>query len=243
VKRVYLFVAGLWLVASAAQAQSMGGLGTGGAGGIGGGTTGGTGGTSGSSSSFGGSSGGGLGGGTSSGTSGTGFLTTTGSGTSGGSSFLGTTGSTKTTTNAISNSNPFQSYFANPLYQGLPGGTGNAGGFGQVLYTITSTNSSITGSLGRSGIGTGTGTGFAPTVPGGTRRLAPYVTEVDVGYQPPTPTQLQPNLQQVLTRSSSLGPIRTSEWQWTATRSCFRDRSLGNGTVAWRKTCSACRRA
>jgi BON domain len=193
----------LLLGAPAAPAQSMssggGGLssssgGSGGSSSSGGGFLGGSSGTSG-----GGSSGGlGSGAGMSSGTTGSGFLTSS-------TGFLNS-GTTISNLNRSSNAtyNAFSPYFSNPLATGWPGGTtGATGTFGQPLVS-TLTQSSTTTMRGSSGTAT-----FSQTTTGiysmiGQRRSPAYTTGIGFRFRPPAVSQLQPGLQQVIDRSSTL---------------------------------------
>jgi hypothetical protein len=155
-----------------------------------------------SGSSGGGSSSGlGSGGGMSSGTSSSGFLTST-------TGFLNS-GTTISNLNRSSNTtyNAFSPYFANPLATGWPGSTtgSSTGTFGQPLVG-TLTQSSTTSTTMRGGSGTAT---FSQTTTGiysmiGQRRSPTYTTAIGFRYRPPTVSQLQPNLQQVIDRSSTL---------------------------------------
>ena len=141
----------------------------------------------------------------------------------GSSSATGTTGATSlggiggtvgtlssTTSTGISNMDLFYSHYANPMYSGRVSSTGQTitgqvGGFGAPLYTLTTTTSAqpgITGTLSSASQGLGGLGGLGGTTTG--RRGPAYTCMLAFPYDPPTPARLQTELQQVITRSSSL---------------------------------------
>jgi hypothetical protein len=101
----------------------------------------------------------------------------------------------------ISNSNPFATYYVNPLAVGLPGGTGRLA-FGTPLYTVT-TNPTLTGAF-----STGTGlSGSASAALPSTASGAPAVHYTFVSPLPRSPATTEirrQDLEQVLARSSGL---------------------------------------
>jgi osmotically-inducible protein OsmY len=138
----------------------------------------------------------------------------------GSSSATGTTGATSlggiggtvgtlssTTSTGISNMDLFYSHYANPMYSGRVSSTGQTttgqvGGFGAPLYTLTTTSAQpgITGTLSATGQGLGGLGGLAPSG----RRGPAYTCVLVFPYDPPTPSRLQTELQQVIARSSGL---------------------------------------
>jgi osmotically-inducible protein OsmY len=114
-----------------------------------------------------------------------------------------------TTSTGVSNMDLFYSHYANPMYSGRVSSTGQTitgqvGGFGAPLYTLTTTSAlpGITGTLSSTSQGLGGLGGLANTTTG--RRGPAYTCMLAFPYDPPTPARLQTELQQVITRSSSL---------------------------------------
>jgi hypothetical protein len=172
-----------------------GGLGGGGGGGLGGGMGGGLGGGMGGSSMS-GLSGGGLS------TSGLGQTSVSLPGFSSGTSTTGRTPSRSGGSGSISNTNPFSSYYVNPLSMGLGTTSGRGGGgFTSPLYGNTSTATTGTATL--SGSGYNSNTQVGGTSMGMNRQM--------YGVNMGTPAQAagglvqaRSDLQNVITRSSSL---------------------------------------
>jgi hypothetical protein len=116
----------------------------------------------------------------------------------------------------ISTGNPFATYYANPLAQGLPNGNTNTR-FGTPLYATLSTmfGSTATGAssrlggggFGSSGLGSGLNSGSIGT------RGRPAAYTATLGFRPLTPlgSRMQADLQGVLARSSSLSAPRNLE--------------------------------
>lgn len=210
--------------------SSMGGSGLGGGGGGGssgssgsslGTSLGAAGGLGGGSGALGGSSGlgGGIGG--AAGSSGGGALGVFGGGGGGGG--YGGRGGASGATNIPSTSNPFSTYYSNPMYSGMPGtsltGVQKTGGFGKALYQASSTSSGGFSGTGRIG-GFGGGYGNSSQGPVGgssmgvSRGSAQYVTVLAfpptsqpvTTTVPPTTAVLQPApaLQAAVQRSTVL---------------------------------------
>jgi hypothetical protein len=160
------------------------------------------------------------------GNSGSGFTGNSGTGFTGNSgSFSGSnsnsfTGSQSTNTgrggggsnNIPTQSNPFQTYYANPLAAGM----GVAGSttttktaFGQPLYKQTTTSGTNTGNYGGRGGSTLSGYAGAATSPVsgssmGMRRDAIYTSTVDFRVPPVTQLAVRADLQQIIGASTSL---------------------------------------
>jgi hypothetical protein len=156
------------------------------------------------------------------GTSGTGLgmgsfsaMGAAGTSTSGGAGF-GTFGPTTTAggaTNVPSSSNLFSSYYVNPMSVGKPSTTGSTTGsaitagtarFGAPLYTTSSTGTGIPGVTGTLSSTPGGGLGGLSGAGTTGRRGPAYTCTLVFPYDPPKPTQLQADLQQVISGSSAL---------------------------------------
>jgi hypothetical protein len=111
---------------------------------------------------------------------------------------------------AVSQYNPFVSYYANPLAIGYPGttsGLGSAGAaFGQPIYVVT--NTGLTGGVGSGLASIGTpAAGFGASSIG-VRRAPAYTTSLGFAHQPPSASRLAGEAAQVLERSTRLTPTR-----------------------------------
>ncbi len=103
----------------------------------------------------------------------------------------------------ISTTNPFASYYVNPLSMGLGTTTTGSGGFTQPLYGNTSTTSSYGGTASLSGSGVNSTTAAGGTSIGMTRQMY----GVNLGTPAPSPgglVQARSDFQNVIARSSSL---------------------------------------
>jgi hypothetical protein len=108
----------------------------------------------------------------------------------------------------ISSSNPFGSYYANPLAAGISTTGGATRSFGAALYTISTSSTGLTGGVGTAGITTGS-LSNANSANSTTTTRSVYGPSVSLDLPVPRPSivaQPRADLQQVLTRSSSLSP-------------------------------------
>jgi hypothetical protein len=108
----------------------------------------------------------------------------------------------------VASSNPFGSYYSNPLAAGVSSTGTAARSFGSPLYTIANTSSQLTGGVGSASIMTGSLSNSGGYSSSSMYRPTYSVSDAPAIYRPTpiivTPLQPRADLQQVLTRSSAL---------------------------------------